>query len=822
MKKLLAALLLGVFTQAYANPDKTTLSGKITDANTHEAIPGAQIYFPDLKTGGVSDVNGNYSITNLPAITVLVTVHMTGYAAVSEQVDLSTTTVKDFALTASATELKPFVVTGTSHATEIRRNPVPITVIDQHYLSQNASANIIDAMAKVPGVSALNTGPNISKPYIRGLGGNRVLTLFDGVRQDGQQWGDEHGVEIDQFLVNRIEVVKGPASLIYGSDALAGVVNLLPEDPQPAGSVKGNVLLNYYTNNKQLAGSVGLAGNNSGVTWGMRVSHKQAADYQNRYDGRVYGTKYNETDANFYGGVNRAWGYSYVNVSLYDNQQEVPDGDRDSLTRKFRKQITEADTFRPIVSEDEMSSYAIGTIHQRVQHYRVFSSNSFLFGQARLSVIVGAQRSIRREFGHPEFPGQAALFLSLTTYTYDAKFYFPQWKGWDATAGINGLYQQNKNGDATEFVIPDFHAFDAGPFFFAKRSFGKLDVAAGVRYDVRVFENESLFTRVNASTGFDEAAPYVAGDTALTQQFTHYAHTFTGASASAGATYNFSDAICIKANVSRGYRAPNVAEISAKGVHPGTGFQQLGETNLSPEFSLQEDAGFFVTTEHISASVELFNNNISHYIYNEKLLSVNGGDSLFVQNGNAYPVFKFRQTRAQLYGGELSFDIHPHPLHWLHFENSVSVLYGENLGGNGAVINDSTRYLPLIPPFHTNTELRADFKKAGKHLAGIYFRIGMQYYAPQDRAYLAYGTETKTPGYLLFDAGMGTAVVNKKGTTLFTIDLAATNLTDVAYQSNMSRLKYMDSYPVNGTGRSGIYDMGRNLSVKVIVPIGKN
>src|SRR5207253_4513320 len=122
-------------------------------------------------------------------------------------------------------------VTGSSRATEMRTSPVPIIGIDRIHMNRNLNTNIIDAIAKLPGVNAVTTGPNVSKPYIRGLGFNRILTLYDGVRQEGQQWGDEHGIEVDQNTVDRVEVVKGPASLIYGSDAVAGVVNLLPPNP---------------------------------------------------------------------------------------------------------------------------------------------------------------------------------------------------------------------------------------------------------------------------------------------------------------------------------------------------------------------------------------------------------------------------------------------------------------------------------------------------------------------------------------------------------------------------------------------------------------
>ncbi len=343
-------------------------------------------------------------------------------------------------------------------------------------------------------------------------------------------------------------------------------------------------------------------------------------------------------------------------------------------------------------------------------------------------------------------------------------------------------------------------------------------MSTGVRYDLRFFQNDELYTRPGEN-GFDVATVSNPNDSLVLKQFDAYSHTFSGISASAGIAYKVSERVTLKANIARGYRAPNAAEISAKGVHPGTGFEQLGDANFQSEFNLQEDVGVFFNSTHVSGSVELFNNNISNYIYNEKLARVNGGDSLFTQGGSAFPVFKFRQTGAQLYGGEFSLDVHPHPLDWLHFENSISFIQAKNIGGNGAHITDSTKYLPLIPPLHTNSELRADIRKQVGPFAQVFVKVGMQIFAAQDRFYGAYGTERRTPGYTLIDAGIGGNVVNKKGNTLFSVSILGTNLADIAYQSNMNRLKYFDNYPVNGTGRSGIWNMGRNISLKISVPL---
>jgi len=582
----------------------------------------------------------------------------------------------------------------------------------------------------------------------------------------------------------------------------------------PDGQIKGEVIANYQTNNKLIGGSAAVAGNSNGIVWGARFSDKQASNYQNKIDGRVYGTKYHETDANGFIGLNKKWGYSHLKFSMFDDVIEIPDGSRDSLTRKFTIQTSEEDTIRPIASDNVLNSYTIATLHQRVQHYSLYSSNSFVLGTSKLALTLGYQESIHREFSHPQNDGLAGLYLVLPTYTYDAKYYLPEAHGWETTIGVNGMSQKNSN-KGTEFIIPDYTLFDFGPFAFTKKSIHKLDISAGVRYDSRSFTNDQMFVTANPETGFDMqvSPPDTAGATAA---FPNYKHTFSGVSGSFGATYNFTEHFLVKANIARGFRAPNIAEISANGVHPGTNIYQVGNPNFKPEFSLQEDIGILFSTSHVTGGVEFFTNDITNYIYNEKLLNSAGQDSTDGQ-GNTF--FQFQAAEAQLYGGEASLDIHPHPLDWLHFENAISVTYGNNKGVPGIPVTDSAKYLPFIPPLHTLTELRANFKKKFTHFSSLYVKVGMEWYAKQDRAYLAFNTETPTPGYTLFDAGIGGDVTNKSGKVLFSLSILGNDITDVAYQAHLNRLKYFEQYTASPNGHLGIYNMGRNISFKLIVPV---
>ena len=808
-------LLFFTASKGQKNLERYSFSGNITASSNGLPLEGATVSIADLRKGNVANTNGTYQINNIPYGTYLVEVRFIGYKSILKNITFDKNISQNFSLDISVTEESEIVVTGSSKATSIRRNPIPIISVSKQYLQQNLSTNIIDAISKVPGVNAVTTGPNVSKPFIRGLGFNRILTLYDGVRQEGQQWGDEHGIEVDQNTVDKVEVVKGPASLIYGSDAVAGVVNLLPANPPSDGKIRGNILNEYQTNNQLIENSASIAGNTNDFTWGGTLTHKLAINYKNKYDGRVYNTGFAETDASATLGINRNWGYSHLGLSLFDDLQEIPDGSRDSASRKFTKQITEDDIYRPIVSDDELSSYKISHLHQHVQHYRIYSSNSISMGSGRLAVNLAFQRSLRREYSHPEvnIPG---LFLKLNTYSYDLKYYFHEYNGLSITAGINGLYQDNRVDDGTEFIIPSYNQFDIGPFIFAKKSIGNFELAGGLRYDVRNYNNKALYTLPDPITGFDK--PVYGSETAFADPlFTKYAHTFSGISGSAGMSYRFSDAFSMKANIGRGFRAPNISEISSNGVHPGTNAYQIGNVNFKPEFNLQEDLGITFNSQHVTINAEVFNNDIKNYIYNQKLLGSDGGDSVIVPGNQT---FKFQAAKANLYGGELTIDIHPHPLDWLHFENSFSVVYGINKGIPGAPkLSDSAKYLPFIPPLHTFSELRANIKKIGTHFANGFMKVQMEYYANQKRAYLENDTETPTPGYQLFNAGFGMDLVNRKSNTLITFSIIADNIFNVAYQSHLNRLKYFEKYPGNFTGHDGIYNMGSNVSFKINVPL---
>ncbi|MGI4873958.1 MAG: TonB-dependent receptor [Janthinobacterium lividum] len=781
------------------------LTGRLTDARTGEALPGAIIVFADLKQGTATDADGRFSFANLPKGRFLVQVTFLGYNTISQTVDTGSGQPLNFALTPAATEIGQVVVTGVSQATELHRSPVPTTVVDRTRLNQTSATNLIDAIAHTPGISQITTGAAISKPVVRGLGYNRVVTLNNGAKQEGQQWGDEHGIELDEFSIDRAEIIKGPGSLLYGSDAMAGVINFLAPDPVAEGRITGQATANYQTNNRQQGYSLQTAGNLHGFNWLARGTRKVVGDYQNRYDGHVFNSGFNEWDANGYVGFNKSWGYSHLTFSTFNQNLGLIEGERDPVSGRFLQDVAVGGQVVSQEVTDNHSGYTLQVPRQRVNHLRLGTDNSFIVGQkgGRLQLQVNYQQNLRREFGNALAPDDPDLYFQLRTVDYALRYFLPELHGWNLAVGTTGLYQQNRNL-GHEFLIPAYDMSEGGGFGVVKKSLGGLDFSGGLRYDVRRIRAQELY--------LDAAGlPVAVGTPAAETKFAGFESTFNSYSGSLGAAYNFSDKLTVKANISRGFRAPNIAELGANGVHEGTIRYEQGSPNLQPETSLQLDAGVSYTSEHVRFSVDAFENSISNYIFERRVLNRAGQDSL-VSTGPDIGLFSYVQGQAGLLGGEVTLDFHPHPLDWLHFENSFSMVRAHQ-----ADVPDAQRYLPFIPADRLQSELRGNFRRQGKRLTNVYARFQLEQTFAQNRYFAAYDTETATPGYALFNAGAGTDVADAKGRTLFSVFFTANNFFDVAYQSHLSRLKYEDfNY---ATGRRGVFNMGRTVSVKVVVPL---
>ena len=652
-------------------------------------------------------------------------------------------------------KLNEMVVTGVTGDTKLKNSTAPIAIVSGKELRQTTSTNVIDAIAHQPGVAQITTGSGISKPIIRGLGYNRIIVMNEGVRQEGQQWGDEHGIEIDAQNVNSVEILKGPASLMYGSDAMAGVLILHGSPIQPEGEMKASVSTEYQTNNGLFDYSLNFAGNQQGFVWDARFTDRYAHAYKNKYDGYVPGSQFSERAGRLMLGVNKQWGYSHLTATIFHQTPSIVEGERDEETGELERGEGFTD-----------HGYSKTLPFQQIYHYKAVWDNSLNLSKGWLKAIVGYQQNRRQEFEEDE--DEYELYFKLHTLTYDVRYLSQEFDGWKMAGGVNGMWQQSLNlGE--ESLIPEYRLLDVGAYATVSKSLDRLTLNGGLRYDHR--------------------------------HLNYYSRNFNGVTGSIGAVWNANEHLNVRLNVARGFRAPNMSELGSYGVHEGTQRFEIGNPDLKPEYSWQADLGVDFTSKYVSAQVALFANRIENYIFAQRIDRV---------EEEGYRTYEYTQGDARLLGFEAGVDFHP--IHSLHFQNTFSFVDAQQLHADA-----DAKYLPMTPAPRWTSELKYELSHHGhKTLNNAYVALGLECNLAQDHYYKVDDTETRTPSYTLLSLSAGTDlnIRKKKVAELY---VTADNLLNTAYQNHLSRLKYCDVN--NATGRQGVYNMGRNIVFKVIVPI---
>jgi iron complex outermembrane receptor protein len=812
--RLYVFIFLSLFSVAAA-ARVNELSGIIYDMRTTKPLPNVSIYIEDLKIGAVSDSDGAYAFRNLPEGTYIVAVRSIGYKVEAQSVKIKGLVVKDYNLSITTYEQQEIVITGNSTAANMQSTPQPIIEITNSYLMENASTNIIDALKHIPGVDGITDGQSIAKPVIRGLGYNRVVTVNDGVRQEGQQWGDEFGIEVDPNSVNRVEILKGPASLVYGSDAISGVINFLPEETLPEGQVKGDILVNYQTNNGLIANAAHIAGTLKGISFSARVDNTMAHAYQNQRDGYVFNSQFSNFNTDGTIGIHRKWGFSQLHYSYFELRTGIVEGAKDS-TGAFVKQALDG-SGNPIdmqATNQELRSYTPFVINQLVKHNKLVWDNSISVGGGRIIARAAWQQNSRQENNDITIPNTSNIWYLLNTYNYDLRYVSPDWNGFNFSAGVNGMYQNSKN-KGTLLLIPEYDLFDIGGFAIANKKLGRFDLSGGVRYDVRTFKGHDNYID---STGKE----LPSSDPTAIHRFTSYTSNFSGVSASLGATYKVSEKFYLKANAAMGFRAPNVAETGSNGIHDGTVVYEIGQPNLKSEQSTEFDLTPGFRTKDVNVEASIFYNSISNFIYARQLSSAFGGDS--VNNatpgfGNA-PVFLYSQTNAVLLGGEASVDVHPSGIKWLDWYTGYSYVDARLKN-----VPDSLNVIPFVPPARLRSEITLSRNNLGRLFRKSYFRFGVDYNFEQDRVYQLSSVyngngATKldvTPAYTLLHAGVGSDIMSH-GKKMCAIYINVDNIANLNYIDYMSRFKFFQN-AVNGNQQNYVYNMGRNVSIKLLIPL---
>lgn len=816
MYKLIIAFFLFPIIVLSQNQE-VIVSGVIKDFDTKQPIPYCLVQQENSTNNTISDDKGNFSLViNVLSAKTRLFFQASNYEIDTVEIAKQTNFYNVF-LKSQSVYLDEVVVTGGTRSTLIKENPLSITLISTKQIERTTESTIIDVLAKnTPGLNVLKTGPNISKPFIHGLGYNRVLTLYDGIRQEGQQYGDEHGIEVDDYNLDHAEVIKGPASLLYGSDAIAGVVSLFPFVPKAQdGKIHGKWTSEYQTNNNLIGNALRLSYGKKGFVASVSGSYRLAKNYRNSIDGRVYLTNFDVKNLSTLLGYNYRRGYVHVYATLFDNRQGIPDGSRDSLSRKFTYQIFDEndDLYnRPIVSEKNLNTYKIPSLTQHIQHYRVYVYSFHEVGKGALDVLVGGQRNIRREYTHPSAVKQAGMYMQLNTLNYSFRYNFPQYARFETSVGINGMLQNNTNKDATDFPIPDYNLYDGGMYLYTKWNKKKWNISGGVRYDLRFVQWKDFFVGTNPLTGFEQQSH--SNDAEANLQFEAFQKLFQGLSGSVGVTFNATNYFGIKANIGRAYRAPSITELGSNGLDPGAHIVYLGNKTFNPEFSLQEDIGVYLNLPSISGEISLFNNAIQNYIYMSTLADEAGNPVVDAQGNRTY---QYQQAKAHLYGGEFWIAYHPKKLNGFRWQSSGSLVYGFNRNTAYRGKKTAGEYLPLIPPFTVQSNVSYEIRLPSKIFKVLTPKIEVEYVAQQNRYLGLNGTETATLDYALLHIGLSTNIAYSQNHSL-QIVFQVNNLLDRAYQSHLNRLKYFEHYSQTPNQRSGIYNMGRNFVLKVLIP----
>ncbi|WP_324027593.1 TonB-dependent receptor [Maribacter sp. BPC-D8] len=757
MKNIYITMLFALFAQfTFA---QNTLQGTINSQDDQTPLEQVSIYFPQLEKGTVTNAAGYYEINNLPLGKFKIVISYIGFQTYSQTVEVnSTNTQLSLDLAPSAIEMEEVIVSTPFHKLQ-RENVMKVERTSIKDLKSTGAINLSDGITNIPGVESVSTGVGIGKPVIRGLSSNRVLTYTQGIRLENQQFGDEHGLGISDAGIESVEVIKGPASLLYGSDALGGVLYLNPEKFANSNDIEGDVNLNYFTNTRGYNGNAGFKASSEKLKFLLRAGGSSHVDYKTGNHERVTNSRFNEKDLK----TGLAYQLSHFKTELRYNYNNSELG----IPEEIGEQTTSRKAVEPF---------------QDITSHIISSKSNLYFNNSSLQAIIGYTRNDRKEFEdhhHEEEPEEseeehtdeeheeegAALDMKLETLSYNLQYNMPKIGVVETIIGLQGMNQKNSNY-GEEILIPDATTNDIGLLATSHIHLNKNDFQLGARFDRRSIEAEA--SGIVGEEGFVETVD----------------RSFNSFNIAAGYKLDVSKNLIARLNIASGFRAPNLAELTSNGSHEGTNRFEVGNANLNNERNVQTDLSFEFSNEHFEFYVNTFYNSISDYIY----LEPNG----MTLDGDA--VFLYQQQDANLYGGEAGIHYHPHPLDWLHMESNFSTVTGE-LKGNGN--------LPLIPANNWANTLRFEFNKISESFNNGYGFLTLKSYFAQNKVS---DFETVTDGYSLLNLGFGATVTISNQPIEF--KLSANNILDKEYISHLSRLK-----------TDGISNIGRNINLGISLPL---
>ncbi|MDC8001753.1 TonB-dependent receptor [Aequorivita todarodis] len=645
MKNLLCLLVVCFIYTAASS--QNSLTGTITSKNKNEAVM-ATVYIPQLEKGTVTDFDGNYTLNTIPNGNYNVIFSSLGYASVSKKINFSNnqTVTENLQMEESAVEMEEVIVSTPFHKLQ-SNNVMKVERVSTADLNSSGAVTLADGIKNIAGVDLITTGTGIGKPVIRGLSSNRVLTYAQGVRLENQQFGDEHGLGINESGVESVEVIKGPASLLYGSDALGGVLYLNPEKFAISGETHSDLSSTYFSNTLGTSTNFGVKTSGEKLKFLARGSYSSFSDYKAGTAYRITNSRFNEKDLKA--------GVQYLDTKFKSTLRYNYNRSNIGIAEEIGEQTHSKDLEIPF---------------QEIDNHILSFENTLFFNKSSLDVKAGYLFNDRREF--EDDPSLAALRLKLSTFNYDVKYNLPELGKLETIVGLQGMFQNNKN-EGEEILIPNANTTDIGLLATSHYHLEKIDLQAGIRFDSRKIESEAARNPLDA-----DFIP------ALNK-------TFTSFTAALGAKMDLFENVSARVNFASGFRAPNLAELTSNGVHEGTNRYEKGNAELTNEQNFQTDVSLEYRNEHVEFFANGFYNAVNDYIF------ISPTDEMIEDT----PVYDYLQNNASLYGGEFGFHLHPHPLDWLHLESSFETVVGK-------LSNDD--YLPLIPANSLRNTFRVELQ----------------------------------------------------------------------------------------------------------------
>jgi iron complex outermembrane receptor protein len=690
MKKIIFLLLLSLL--CLATKAQNTLKGVVTDEQ-NKALQGATVYIPELQKGTTTNAAGEYTINHLPTSAFKVQYSYVGYTTWVENVVLKQqVTTVDIKMKTTVLLSQEVVVTG-GYIGAQHDNVVKVDVLRQDDLERNASSNFVEQLTRMPGVDMIAMGQGIAKPVIRGLSCNNILVLNDGIRMENYQFSPNHPMGIDDTHLGHVEVIKGPASLLYGSDAIGGVLNLVAAPPAPMHTLRGSYTGRYFSNTSGYSNRLSVEGAAKHFFGGIDWKQNTHGDYASGQGEEVRNSRFKTYTLKANAGYTAAIGSFKLSYALHHQK----------LGMSHPKS-------RALVKEQ---GYTPNYWYQDLSHQVLRSKNRLYLGAVKWDIEVAYQKALRKLWTVGDVP---FIEMNLNTWTYNSKWYLPVTQQSELLFAAQGMMQkhENRHHRASQF-LPDANTDQHGLMLLYKINLKEQwRLQAGLRYDWMHLETKAL--------GEPQSTTYVA-------PIERHFRNLTG---SLGLNYTVIPRVNLRLNLAKSYRIPNLNELTSNGLHGQA--MEYGNSNLKPQEAYEADLSLHYHAPFLSIDAACYYNQIKDYIY----LAPQG-----TMTADEFHEYKYAQTDARIYGAELGVHMHPVNVPWLHLLGTYTKVMGKQKGGDD---------LPFIPADKIHGEVRFDLPLRGRLKKSAFFASLDGAFKQQHPG----AHETKTPGYVLFNCGVNT------------------------------------------------------------------